>query len=120
MPTTEGISVLVVEDEFLVAMDLEQTFLGACWNVIGPVPDVAGALEALGEQRPDVACLDMNLNGELSVPVAEELKRLDIPFVILTGYSARKVTDHVYDGAPIIHKPFLSEELVLAVRGVLR
>jgi two-component system, chemotaxis family, sensor kinase Cph1 len=58
-----------------------------------------------------VACLDMNLNGILSQPIAEVLTQRAIPFVIVTGYSDRNVTDPAFVGAPIVHKPFSADAL---------
>jgi DNA-binding response OmpR family regulator len=113
-------NILIVEDEMLVAMDIEATFLEESWTVIGPVSGVPQALSVLQTETPDAVCLDMNLNGVPSVPIATVLKELSIPFVILTGYSSSNVTDPAYSGAPIVHKPFLAEDLVLAVRTAMR
>lgn len=112
-------SVLIVEDEFLVAMDIEATLLDASWNVVGAVPDVAQALALLTCMTPNAVCLDMNLKGELSTPIAAELKRRRIPFVVLTGYSSSNVTDPVYQGAPVVHKPFAAGELLAALTAVM-
>jgi AmiR/NasT family two-component response regulator len=120
MPVSKVPCVLIVEDEFLVAMDLEETFLGESWNVLGPVPDVMQALAMLQTHKPDVVCLDMNLSGNPSTPIAEELQKLGIPFVVLTGYSAASVTDPAYKGARIVHKPFLAAELVSALASAMR
>ncbi len=113
-------NILIVEDEMLVAMDIKATFLDASWTIIGPVSGVPQALSVLRTELPDAVCLDMNLNGVPSVPIATILKKLAIPFVILTGYSSGNVTDPAYKGAPIVHKPFLAKDLVLAVEAAMR
>jgi DNA-binding response OmpR family regulator len=113
-------SVLIVEDELLVAMDVEAILLDASLQVLGPVPDVRRALSLLEKTIPDAVCLDMNLNGSPSTPIAEDLKRRDIPFVIVTGYSDRNVTNPAFEGAPIVHKPFSASDLLAAIRTVLR
>jgi DNA-binding response OmpR family regulator len=68
-------SVLVVEDEFIIAMDLKFTLEEHGWRVIGPVATVAGALRLLDVERPTAALLDVNLGSELVTPVAEALRR---------------------------------------------
>jgi DNA-binding response OmpR family regulator len=119
MSSTNTPSVLIVEDEILVAMDIEATFLEASWDVIGPVPDVPQALSALKAKCPDAVCLDMNLNGVLSVPIARVLQERGIPFVVVTGYSAECVHDAAYRGAQIVRKPFTAAELLDAVKEVI-
>ena len=120
MPTSDVPHVLIVEDEYLVALDIEATMLDASFTVIGPVPDVGQALGVLQSQTPDAVCLDMNLNGIPSTPIAAELQKLGIPFVVLTGYCGSGVTDPAYQGAPIVHKPFRTDELVAALKSAMR
>ena len=62
---------LVVEDELLIAMDLELLLQRHGWRVLGPATTLAEALRLLAAGRtPDVALLDLNLQGELVTPVA--------------------------------------------------
>jgi DNA-binding NtrC family response regulator len=112
-------SILVVEDEILVALDIEATFLEASWDVVGPVPSVTQALSAIAEKSPDAVCLDMNLNGVPSTPVARVLQERGIPFVVVTGYSANSVSDAAYEGVRIVRKPFTAAELVRAVKEAM-
>jgi DNA-binding response OmpR family regulator len=80
--------VLVVEDEFLIAMDLELLFERQGWRVLGPAATVEQALRLLeqGEEPPDVALLDVNLRGELVTPVVERLRTSGIPFALASAY----------------------------------
>ena len=80
-----GRSVLVVEDEALVAWDLESTLTAAGLKVLGPVASVQAALDLLRNNRPDAAILDVNLQGELVTPVARELRNMKVPFVLSTA-----------------------------------
>ncbi|TIV23485.1 MAG: response regulator, partial [Mesorhizobium sp.] len=66
-------TVLIVEDEFLIAMDLQSMLERRGWRVIGPVGSVAAAFRLLERERPAVALLDVNLGNELVTPVAEQL-----------------------------------------------
>ena len=83
-----GRLVLVVEDEFLIAMHLELLLQQHGWRVLGPAATVAEALRLLSGQTPDVALLDLNLRGELATPVAEELQARGVPFVLVSAYGA--------------------------------
>jgi two-component system, response regulator PdtaR len=80
------LSVLVVEDEFLIAMDLEMMLEDNGHTVLGPVDSVEGALRLLENARPDVAVLDVNLRGRPVMPVADRLRGLRVPFVLASAY----------------------------------
>lgn len=60
--------ILVVEDDFLIALELEQTLRRAGYEVVGPVISVGMALRLLRQVRPDAAVLDVNLPANVSRP----------------------------------------------------
>src|SRR3954452_5398787 len=68
-----GARVLVVEDEFVIALEVEVLLRDFGCEVLGPVPSVVRALELLGRERPDAAPLDLDLLDGMAVPVAELL-----------------------------------------------
>ncbi|NKE44041.1 PAS domain-containing protein [Roseomonas frigidaquae] len=81
--------ILVVEDEPLVAMDVEAILHGLGCEVVGPAATLAEALR-LAEQEAghlDGAVLDVNLGGHAAFPVANLLVQRDVPVVFATGYS---------------------------------
>ncbi|TIQ25766.1 MAG: response regulator, partial [Mesorhizobium sp.] len=80
-----GLRILVVEDTFLVALDLSDELTDAGCDVVGPAPSVQEALEQIDGVELDGAVLDVNLHGERSFPLAEHLAARDVPFVFLTG-----------------------------------
>src|SRR5690349_6225193 len=85
-----GRRVLVAEDEVLIAMAYEALLHEHGCAVLGPAAQVDEALALLaptGGPPPDAAVLDVNLDGKPSVPVAEALAVLGIPFVVVTGYA---------------------------------
>ena len=82
----EGIRVLVVEDEFLVATLIEDMLVAAGCVVAGPIPRLSKALDAVGSGTFDAAVLDVNLGGDRVYPVADALSRRNVPFVFVTGY----------------------------------
>jgi two-component system, response regulator PdtaR len=79
---------LVVEDEYLIAMELDTQLRTAGYRVIGPAPDVSAALELLKAERPDAAILDVSLAGEWVTPVAEVLHSMSVPYMLASGYVA--------------------------------
>jgi DNA-binding response OmpR family regulator len=79
------VSVLVVEDDYLLADELDLALSERGFHVVGPAPNLAIAQSLLAEHRIDVGCLDVRLGQETSVPVAQTLAALGVPFVFLTA-----------------------------------
>lgn len=101
-----GRRILVVEDEYVMAKDLQHELEDAGAEVLGPVPSVADALALLAtDVRPDAAVLDVNLGGELVFPVAEALRERGVPFLFATGYD-RWALPATYAEVPRCEKPF--------------
>jgi DNA-binding response OmpR family regulator len=120
MPASlQGIKVLVVEDEYLVAALIEDMLESAGCIVCGPIPRLAQAVDAANNEACDVAVLDVNLAGERSFPVAEILSRRNVPFVFVTGYGANSLPSE-FSGCPRIHKPFKMTELFAALSGMVK
>lgn len=99
-------SILLVEDEALVALDLEQTLEELGWRVAGSMAGVGEALNWLGGQdpAPNAALLDVNLGGEVVFPVAEALEARHVPFAFATGY-ADLVSRSTFSAVPTLIKP---------------
>lgn len=106
----KGLRVLVVEDEALVALQLEDMLSDLGCAVIGPAARVHQALDLLNGQRVDAAVLDLNVAGELVYPVADALTRRGVPFIFATGYGASGLTEP-YRSRPVLQKPFLLTQL---------
>jgi CheY-like chemotaxis protein len=114
MTRLSGRRVLVVEDEALVAMLVEDALLDAGAEVMGPVATVAEALLLLKGQLPEAAVLDLNLAGETSTPVADELARRGVPFVVATGYGADGLPPG-HANVPVLAKPYDPADLTAAL-----
>ena len=112
-----GRRILVVEDEAMISLMLEDVLQSAGAVVIGPASTVKAALDLLGEEAIDCAVLDVKLQDGTSVPVAEALAALGIRFVIATASDA---IPEGYNGAPVLHKVFLPEEMIEPIADVLR
>lgn len=79
--------ILVVEDEYFIALQIASDIINAGAEVVGPVGTLENALRALDEHaRLDAAVLDINLRGEKVYPAADVLMARGIPFLFATGY----------------------------------
>ena len=113
----QGRRILVVEDEYMMAEDLQHALEKAGAQVIGPVPSVADALRLLAaEEAVDGAILDVNLRGETAFPVADALRERNMPFVLATGYEQWALPD-AYKDAPRCDKPVDLRQLARALFG---
>lgn len=110
----QGLRILVVEDEFLVATLIQDYLENAGCVVSGPIPRLAEAVVAAKVDACDAAVLDVNLGGQRVFPVAEILSRRRIPFVFVTGYGAGSLPGE-HRGRPTLRKPFKGKELVSTV-----
>lgn len=112
---TEGLRVLVVEDEAMIAADLAETLRALGCEVVGPVGTVETALRlvTLAEQL-DVAVLDVSLHGRASFPVADALAKRGVPVVFATGYSELPESSGGI-AAAVLRKPVAPADLAAAL-----
>lgn len=116
---TGRLRVLVVEDEFLIAMEIEAILQDAGHAVLGPAADVADALGLIERDPPDVAVLDVNLgDGETSVRIAAELAGRRIGYVLSTGYRQQDLEAEYGAGIPVIQKPIDGNRLLEAIAAL--
>ena len=100
-----GPTVLVVEDEALVAMELKAELAARGWRIVGPAGTLDEAMD-LVRRRTDIcaAVLDVNLEGVAIEPLVERLKAVGVPFVLCTGYSAQDMEAR-FGASPLAAKP---------------
>lgn len=113
--------ILVVEDEILLALEIEQSVHSLGYEVAGPAGRLDQAIH-LASFESDIAAavIDINLAGELSFPVADLLQTRGIPYVIATGYGGSPSLQRRDHGAvAVLHKPFPRAALVAALRSAL-
>ena len=111
--------VLVVEDEPLIALDLEEILVSAGFSVVGPAGSVAAAI-GLIERRPvDVALLDANLGGYPVDDIAAALTRANIPFAFATGHQ-REGLPRSFAAARVLGKPFNPTDVISTVTELLQ
>lgn len=113
-----GLRVLIVEDQMVVAMDIEDALSGLGCAVVGPVGQLDAAVSAAGEEELDAAILDIDINGQPSFPVADKLKARGIPFMFSTGYGGTSLPEQ-WRGQPRLGKPFRRAELEELLRIIL-
>jgi CheY-like chemotaxis protein len=99
--------ILVVEDEYLIAMSLQDALESAGSVVLGPVTSVDKAIKAIDSgPHIDAVVLDVNLGGVLSYPVADMLVARKIPFVFTSGYEDNVLRTR-YSQVKTCPKPYL-------------
>lgn len=115
--TERRLRILIVEDEMLVAMNIEDMLLDLGHEVAGIASRLAPALSLAGEASIDAAMLDVNLAGETSFPVADLLAARGIPFVFATGYGLQGIEER-YRDRPLLQKPFRASDLGLVLAAL--
>ncbi|WP_018321050.1 response regulator [Bradyrhizobium sp. WSM2793] len=111
---------MVVEDEYLIALELDTQLRTGGYRVIGPVPDIDRALKLLRADRPDAAILDVNLAGEWVTPVAQALRAMSVPFILASGYVAADLQAHpALRDAVNVGKSWRPEYLLKTLRNAL-
>lgn len=114
-----GCRVLVVEDEFFIADELERALRSAGAQVIGPTPTCAEALALLGRGAVDLAVLDITLADASVYPLADALRARGIPFVFATGFGVTAVREE-YRDVPRWEKPYDEAALTRALATLRR
>lgn len=116
----DRVSVLVVEDEMIIALDVQMMLEDNGYRVLGPAGSVDGALRLLDDLRPDVAVLDGNLRGRPITPVARRLRSLEIPFVLSSAYDVFPFDgSEILEGAENVRKPVPEGRLLAALQRAL-
>jgi DNA-binding NtrC family response regulator len=96
---------MVLEDDVLIAMDMEDFLIGQGCQVVGPISNIEAALEKVETSQLDGAVVDLNLRGELSVPVIEALKSRGIPVIVCSGYAELTGVQDMLADVPMVAKP---------------
>lgn len=106
----KGAKILLVEDEYFIAFDLQMMLRALGAEVVGPVSRLQPARELAKSERLDGAVLDVKLDGETSFPLAEELLDRGVPILFTTGFD-RTVFPERLKHAPCVPKPVNSAAL---------
>lgn len=107
----QGLRILIVEDEPMLAAFLEDALTDLGCEVVGPALNMKDALQLAREASIDGAGLDVNVAGEQVYPVADVLAERGLPFVFMTGYGEAGLRESDR-GRPVLQKPYSFERLV--------
>jgi len=112
-------SVLVVEDEFIIAMDLSETVQDLGYRVEGPYVSRANAFLAIDRELPDLAILDVfTADGEV-FPLADALTRAGVPIIFHSGHFTALEMQERYPQAQAVSKPCPPDQLIGLVQHAL-
>ncbi|MBB5753968.1 response regulator [Prosthecomicrobium pneumaticum] len=106
-----GLRVLLVEDDFLIAMELEDAVVDFDCTVVGPYGRLGEALEAVAHEAIDGAVVDLNLRGESSLPLIERLQAAGVPVIVSSGYVELPTLQEQLAVLPKLPKPLDAERL---------
>jgi DNA-binding response OmpR family regulator len=118
-PQLTGVRALIVEDDPLMAMDLEDILAGAGADVVGVCQTLDEAMARADTDDFAVAVLDFSLGADTATPVARRLVGRGVPFVVYTGNSQREPGLKEWKDYSIVEKPALPRTLVSAIRAAL-
>ena len=112
-----GYRVLIVEDEFFLAADLEDAIDRSGAEIIGPLGDLDSALAQVRSHVPDLATVDINLGGDLAYPLADALLREHVPFVFASAYEPDEIPAR-FRNVPHVVKPYAMDDLIGALASL--
>lgn len=112
----KDLRILVMEDEFLIAMDVEQL----CQDHGAEEVIILRTLKELGDQSVgdrgiNVAVVDVMLAGESTVEFAKTLQDNNVPFVFATGYAENENLFEAFPGIRVVGKPYAGPTLITAI-----
>lgn len=116
MTQLTGKRILIVEDEFLVALEAANMLAELGATVIGPAHHAERAIEFARTEALDAALLDINLGSSTSEDVADCLRSRGIPVVFATGYGQLAGVDPL---AVVVDKPYSQDQIVAALSRVI-
>lgn len=115
----DGLQLLILEDEFLIALDVEQIcreYGAAGVTIIRNLNEVVES--SLASKVFHAAILDLMLAGQKTTDFARRLRERAIPFVFATGYVDTNLLDG-FDGVPVVGKPYSSSDIIEALVAVI-
>jgi len=115
-----GARVLIVEDDFFIAMELESIFSDAGGEVVGLCRTVKDALVSAKAEDLAVAILDFQMGEETTVGVAQILAGRQVPFAFYTGHAEIEPLCTNWPECKVVSKPARPQALVNAVADLLR
>lgn len=113
----DGRRILILEDEYLAALDMSQMVEERGGVVVGPASRLDQALALVRSEPCDGAILDVRLDGDTSFPVADALMEAGVPVIFATGYD-RTMLPTRFAATPKLAKPFTERGVERILRKV--
>lgn len=115
----QGSRILVVEDEYFLAADIQEALTAAGADVVGPVATVDEAAALLASAGTiDLAILDINIQGEPIFPIADRLRSDGVPFAFATGFDQWLIPER-FENVPHMEKPQKASSIVAQMASLL-
>jgi CheY-like chemotaxis protein len=108
----EGLSILLVEDNFLLAEVTKDLLEQSGCRVVGPAGRLESGMRLARQEQLDAAILDIDLQGELSFAIAEVLRDRGVPFMFVTGYADPGIVPSSLGRAARLDKPVADDQLI--------
>jgi CheY-like chemotaxis protein len=120
IPMTSGSRrcVLLVEDQAVVACDLQRFLDGTGYHVVGPVHSPGEALSEIANRQIDGAVLDVKLIGDAASQVAEALKAAKIPHIFINGWAIGPIPERCRY-RPLLNNPYDYHSLLDALNHAM-
>jgi CheY-like chemotaxis protein len=118
MSEQPALSVFLVEDEVLIRMMLTDMLEELGHSVAAETGDIGEAVLLAQSTEFDLAIIDVNLNGQVSTPVANAIRARNRPFIFATGYGLSALPEGFRD-RPALRKPFPPEKLAEMIKRAL-
>ena len=125
LPSPHGRHALIIEDEFLIALDLEATMFKLGFDVCALAPSARKARSLAMNDQPDVALVDVCLEGgREGIEIARWLREVcEVTIVFVTAQNDEDTIDRIHEqlpGAPVLSKPVFRHALAGAVAAVTK
>ncbi len=106
-------SILIVEDEWVVARDMQRCLEDSGYRVIGTASAPADALQFVDAERPDLVLIDIVLGAEDGIALAHRLRERALPFVYVTAHTDPETLARAKETGPLgyVVKPFDDRQL---------
>ena len=118
--TDDPVKILIVEDDAIIAMDMEQVLKGKGYKVVGRVDRGEKALVVVEEKKPDIVLMDINIKGSINgIDVAKILLNdIHIKVIYVTAYSDVNMKERAFETEPVgyLIKPVRETELIDMIR----
>jgi CheY-like chemotaxis protein len=114
-----GLTILVVEDEYFIAMHIAEVIKCRGGSVVGPAADLQKARDLARRESIDGVILDLMLSGRTTLSVADELMSRSTPVILATGYAQSHIPER-YSQLPQLTKPIREAALVRLVEHTFK